>query len=146
MFTKRACIGLILALAALLSLVDLWAKSRTTLVVDALSDRLECVSYAPFRQDGQTPLDRTAVIAPDAIDQDMALLAKRFNCVRIYSVSQGLQAVPELAARHGLQVLLGIWIGANRSDNELELNRATRNENQVGVSPPPRRTVPRSRP
>ncbi len=83
--------------------------------------RLQCVSYAPFRLPGQSPLDPAAHITPARIDADLARLAQRFGCVRTYSVNQGLQQVPALAARHGMQVLLGIWIGADARANAREI-------------------------
>src|SRR5262245_57860448 len=47
----------------------------------------------------------------------------RTACARTYSVDQGLAEVPRLARKHGLRVLLGLWIGRNRAENELELER-----------------------
>src|ERR1035437_3215925 len=78
--------------------------------------KLRCVSYAPFRG-AQTPLLPTTHIAPEQIAQDLAQLAKITDCVRTYSIENGLDRVPELAAKAGLKVIQGIWLGSNRLEN-----------------------------
>jgi hypothetical protein len=60
--------------------------------------KLECVSYAPFRE-GQNPLQPGLVIAPEQMAQDLAQLAKVTGCIRTYSVGNGLDRVPELAEK-----------------------------------------------
>ena len=76
--------------------------------------KLECVSYAPFRDD-QTPHDPTLIVSPEQIAEDLAELAKVSKCIRTYSIDNGLDKVPELASRVGLKVLLGVWIGRDRA-------------------------------
>jgi exo-beta-1,3-glucanase (GH17 family) len=85
--------------------------------------KLLCVSYAPFR-DAQTPLVPTTQIAPEQIAQDLAQLAKISNCVRTYSIENGLDRVPELAAKVGLKVIQGIWLGSNRLKNLAQISTA----------------------
>jgi exo-beta-1,3-glucanase (GH17 family) len=80
--------------------------------------KLECVSYAPFRG-SQTPLNPQLIVRPEQIEEDLVELAKVTQCVRTYSVDNGLDKVPELASKVGLKVLLGIWIGNNRTKNSL---------------------------
>ncbi len=72
-------------------------------------EKLYCVSYAPYRA-GQTPFDTTTRIPAAQIDEDLSHLATMTNCVRIYAVDQGLDQVVPLAARHGLKVLMGVWL------------------------------------
>ena len=80
--------------------------------------KLYCVSYAPFRDD-QTPLNPDLIVSPEQIQEDLIELAKISQCVRTYSVDNGLDRVPELASKVGLKVLLGVWIGDNRRKNAL---------------------------
>jgi glucan 1,3-beta-glucosidase len=75
----------------------------------AAGEKLYCVSYAPFRG-RQDPFDQTTVVPPTQIDEDLALLSHYTNCVRTYSVANGLDKVPEIAQRYGLKVLQGMWI------------------------------------
>ena len=81
------------------------------------------MSYAPFRRD-QTPLNPQLIVSPDQIEEDLVELAKVSQCIRTYSVDNGLDKVPELAAKVGLKVLLGIWIGNNRAKNALLIDTA----------------------
>src|ERR1700726_4584875 len=87
------------------------------------SAKLLCVSYAPFR-DSQTPLVPTTQIAPEQIAQDLAQLAKISDCVRTYSLENGLDQVPALAAKAGLKVILGVWLGSNRLKNLAQISTA----------------------
>jgi glucan 1,3-beta-glucosidase len=75
-------------------------------------EKLYCVSYAPFRG-GQSPLDLATRIEPWQIDEDLRLLARQTDCVRTYSVDFGLDRVPEIARRHGLKVMLGLWVSGH---------------------------------
>ena len=87
--------------------------------------KLLCVSYAPFRE-GQTPLVLTTHIAPEQIAQDLAQLAKISDCVRTYSIENGLDQVPALAAKVGLKVIQGIWLGSNRLKNLAQISTVVR--------------------
>jgi exo-beta-1,3-glucanase (GH17 family) len=78
--------------------------------------KLLCVSYAPFRGD-QTPLVPTTRVTAEQIAEDLAQLAKISDCVRTYSNENGLDQVPELAAKVGLKVIQGIWLASNRQKN-----------------------------
>ena len=87
--------------------------------------KLQCVSYAPFR-DSQTPLVPTTQIAPEQIAEDLAQLAKISDCVRTYSIENGLDQVPALASKVGLKVIQGIWLGSNRLKNLTQISTAVR--------------------
>ena len=60
------------------------------------------------------------VLRKERVDADLALLAQRFTCIRTYS-QIGLEALPELARKHGLKMLAGAWVSANPADTELEI-------------------------
>ncbi|MFM8331363.1 MAG: hypothetical protein ACKN9T_06715 [Candidatus Methylumidiphilus sp.] len=124
MFSKRGLVSLILAGCAFLAVWQVWRMGQPVVLVDALGDRLSCVSYSPFYKPGQSPEERSTFIAATQIEADLKKLAQRFGCVRIYSVGQGLQEVPRLAQPLGIKVLLGLWIGRSAGDNERELTRA----------------------
>src|SRR3954449_6257438 len=85
--------------------------------------KLLCVSYAPFR-DSQTPLQPTTHIAPEQIAEDLAQLAKISDCVRTYSIENGLDQVPAEAAKVGLKVIQGIWLGSSRLKNLAQISTA----------------------
>jgi exo-beta-1,3-glucanase (GH17 family) len=87
--------------------------------------KLMCVSYAPFRG-GQTPLVTSTHIAAEQIERDLEQLAKITDCVRTYSIDNGLDQVPELAAKVGLKVIQGIWLGSNRLKNLAQISTVVR--------------------
>jgi exo-beta-1,3-glucanase (GH17 family) len=66
----------------------------------------------------------TTHIAPEQIAQDLAQLAKISDCVRTYSIENGLDQVPALAAKAGLKVIQGIWLGSNRLKNLAQISTA----------------------
>jgi exo-beta-1,3-glucanase (GH17 family) len=78
--------------------------------------KLQCVSYAPFRG-GQTPLLPALHVGPEQIEQDLTQLVKISECVRTYSIENGLDQVPGIAAKVGLKVIQGIWLGSDRLKN-----------------------------
>jgi glucan 1,3-beta-glucosidase len=110
-----------LALAALSGVVGWWWMGRPVRLPDAPTKRIACVSYAPYRRPGETPYDPAVFISPQRIDADLRVLSQRFDCVRTYSQGQGLAAVPAIAQRYGMQVLMGIWLGRDPVANAREV-------------------------
>ena len=83
----------------------------------AAGAKLACVSYAPFRGD-QDPLVETTHVSAAQIDEDLTLLSRYTDCIRTYSIENGLDQIPAIAARHGLKVMQGLWLS-----NKAEKNR-----------------------
>lgn len=110
-----------------------WQQNQPVNVVEpqlAAEGKLQCVSYAPYYGPGQTPFIMGTRISQLQIESDLKLLAQTSQCVRIYSVGQGLDYVPEAASKIGIKVLLGAWIGWVNAENDLELNLAVKLANQ----------------
>ncbi|MGE7994119.1 beta (1-6) glucans synthase [Pseudomonas sp. NPDC089554] len=109
-------------LLALLGLGALWyGLGKPVQLADAASPthKLQCASYTPFDKD-QSPFDQPFTLRPARMDADLALLAARFECIRTYSMT-GLEAIPALARKHGLKVMLGAWVNANLQDTDREV-------------------------
>src|SRR2546429_9751150 len=105
-----------------------WSRPRAIRLARAPIDpnaKLLCVSYAPVRGE-QTPLVQTTHISAEQIAEDMAQLAKVSDCVRTYSIENGLDQVPALAAKVGLKVIQGVWLGSNRLKNLAQISTAVR--------------------
>lgn len=117
----RPLAWLILALAAVFGAGYWFVLGRPITLPDSPTAKIACVSYAPFRLKGETPFDIHAFIPPERIDADLKALSTRFDCVRTYSMGQGLGAVPDLAGRYGMKVLMGIWLGRDPAANEREI-------------------------
>jgi exo-beta-1,3-glucanase (GH17 family) len=122
----RAPLALLLLSLATIAAVWWWLATPVTLVHAAIGPaaKLDCVSYAPFRS-GQTPWNSTIVISQAQIAEDLAELARVSRCIRTYSIENGLDKVPELASKVGLQVILGVWLGRDRLKNASLINTAT---------------------
>ena len=112
---------LILVLAMVCGALWWWRIGRPVPLPDAPTARIACVSYAPFRKPGETPLDPHAFVSPERIDADLKALSERFDCVRTYSQSFGLNAVPAIAQKYGMKVLMGIWLGRDKAFNDREV-------------------------
>lgn len=128
---------LLACLLALLGLGGLWyGLGKPVQLPDAASPthKLQCASYTPFDKD-QSPYDQPLRLRPARMDADLALLAERFQCIRTYSQA-GLEAIPALARKHGLKVMLGAWVNAHPTDteNEIQLLIAAANANPDVVS------------
>ena len=89
-------------------------------MVDAPSGKVHCVSYTPYRGD-ETPFDQDLIADPANMDEDFAQPSAVTDCVRIYSVDHGLDAALPLAAKHHMQVLMGIWLGFNEDFNQRQI-------------------------
>lgn len=86
-------------------------------------EKLWCISYAPFRG-AQTPFDPATQIPAAQIEEDLTQLARITDCVRIYSVDQGLEHVAPIAAKLGLKVLQGFWISNDPIKTKVQFDTA----------------------
>jgi exo-beta-1,3-glucanase (GH17 family) len=121
----RTPLGLLLISQSIVAAVWCWLSVPVSLAhapIDSTA-KLDCLSYAPFRNH-QSPWNSDLIIGPEQITADLIDISKVSKCVRIYSVENGLDRVPELASRLGLKVILGVWIGRNRLKNALLIDTA----------------------
>jgi exo-beta-1,3-glucanase (GH17 family) len=121
----RFAFGFFFPVAAAIVAVWWWLGLPVAMPASPLGpgEKLPCVSYTPFRT--LTAFDEATPAATAAqIETDLALLAPVTACVRTYSIDLGVDQVPEIARRHGLTVLLGVWLGRETDKNRLEVERA----------------------
>ncbi len=88
-------------------------------------DKLQCISYAPFRSH-QTSLSPATQVSREQIAEDLAQLAKISDCIRTYATDLGLDQIPELAAKAGLKVIQGIFLDKNQEKNRAQISTAIR--------------------
>jgi glucan 1,3-beta-glucosidase len=89
------------------------------------NNKLQCISYAPFRNN-QTSLSQATQVSREQIAEDLAQLAQISNCVRTYATDLGLDQIPELAARQGLKVIQGIFLDKDHQKNATQISAAVR--------------------
>lgn len=76
-------------------------------------------AFSAYQRD-QSPL-REEYPTAEQIESDIALLSKYSDRIRSYA-SLYSDAIPEAAARHGMQVTAGAWIDARMENNRAELD------------------------
>lgn len=105
-----------------------WAYFNRPVSVPDWPEHVRGYSFSPFREDQ----DPTRDIYPDAeqIRADVELLSEQTNRLRTYSVRGSLGDIPRIAHEFGMNVTLGVWIGADLEANEYEVNRAIEIANQ----------------
>jgi len=125
LISLRTPLALLIVSLGLIAGTWFWLAMPITLARAPIdpAHKLECVSYTPFRGD-QSPLDPSLYVPVQQIAQDLAQLAKITKCIRTYSVDSGLDQVPGEAAKVGLKVIQGIWLGSNRFKNSLQIDTA----------------------
>ena len=108
--------------AAIIAAVWTWLGTPVPMPPSPLAagEKLYCLSYSPFRG-SQTPLNPGAHIPPEQIDDDLARLAKITDCVRTYSTEFGQDKIAEIAARHGLKVMQGLWLSSKAEKNQEQI-------------------------
>lgn len=124
--SSRWAVGILTV--ALIVIVTAWWWIGTTIVIPSQvgqvgPQKFNCISYAPFRG-SQTPLDPSTRVTAAQIEQDLRRLAAVTDCIRTYSISNGIDQVPQIAERLGLKVIQGIWLSSNRARNRTEVEGA----------------------
>jgi exo-beta-1,3-glucanase (GH17 family) len=118
----RLPVGLFILVAA--AIVTVWWRLGALIPMPPSplgeGEKLHCVSYAPFRGQ-QSPLDPAIRVDPRQIEDDLSRLRRLTGCVRTYSTRNGLDRVAEIAERHGVKVIQGIWLGGDRMAAERDL-------------------------
>ena len=117
---SRALPPLVLLLLGLLTLA--WWLPNRPVPMASVPGRLNSVSFAPFRA-GQSPLEGVFPTAAE-VEADIALLAPHVRAIRTYAAIGGDYDVAALAAKHGVKLWQGIWLGADRAQNRREIARA----------------------
>jgi glucan 1,3-beta-glucosidase len=115
-------LGLLAGAAAVVAAVWWWMGLAVPMPAAPLAagEKLHCVSYAPFRGE-QNPLSDGTHIPAWQIDEDFARLKSVTDCVRSYSIEHGLDQIPEIARKHGLKVIQGLWLSSIAAKNEVQI-------------------------
>ena len=84
-------------------------------------EKFASLSFGAYRP-WESPLTDTFPTQAEA-DSDMALVAREATAVRTYAAIEGTFDTAALAQKHGLKLWQGIWLGADRAKNEIEMAR-----------------------
>lgn len=89
----------ILLFTLLIANASWWGYLDRPHTVKPTSESLDCVSYSAYR-DEYTLNENKTFVTPETIDADLAIIAERFRCVRIYTTLHGMDRVPEIAQKY----------------------------------------------
>jgi exo-beta-1,3-glucanase (GH17 family) len=105
--------ALFIATGAAILLVCAWRGQSEKVPAAPLpsGEAVSCISYTPFRGH-ESPFGPDIPVDPRQIDEDLAALSQITNCVRTYSTDHGLDQIPEIAKRHNMKVLQGLWLSS----------------------------------
>jgi exo-beta-1,3-glucanase (GH17 family)/cellulose synthase/poly-beta-1,6-N-acetylglucosamine synthase-like glycosyltransferase len=121
---------IILALACLVAInFSIWSVINNPLQLKPWTSKTMGVTFDPT-PNNEDSRDKFFTHKEANIDTDLALLENKFHAVRTYSVLKGLNKVPELAAKHDLNVTLGAWIGGDLEQNRQEIETLIQLSNQ----------------
>ena len=109
-------LGLVVSASALF-----WASRDYAVIAPDWDGQVRGIAYDPSHL---FTLHEMQNVTPERIDRDMAQLSQVTAHVRTYTVSHGMDRVPEIARRYGMTVSLGIWIGPDLETNRKEVDTA----------------------
>jgi len=115
----RINIALVFAIAA--ATIAGWAATNQPHLEPQWPTSIDGFAFSPLRR-GQDPV-QGEFPSPADIDGDLALLARTTGAVRTYSLDGVYGAIPNMAARHGLDVTVGIELNGEKRRNELRVER-----------------------
>ena len=113
----------ILAAVALANLAT-WAWINRPQEEVAWDGVIRGVSFSPYGA-GDDPLEERFP-SVESIDRDLQAVANRVNSVRTYSALDGMEQIPRLAKKYGLEVTAGAWLDTREERNRQELRNLVR--------------------
>jgi len=111
---RSVLVAVVVALATALH-ASVWLFLHEQVSPPNASGVLASVSFSPINPSRNGEVDKTT---EKQIRSDLAAVAPYTRAVRTYSVSNGLDLVPQLASEYGLRVTLGVWINDWEERNE----------------------------
>lgn len=118
---------LIVVVTALAALGGWWAFNRPVPVGLTFDEPFPSVSFAPFRR-GQSPISQQYP-PPAQVDEDLKSLVGVAKGVRTYTAREGMEIVPELARKYGIEVTHSAWLGKKLDINAAEVDALIQSAN-----------------
>lgn len=122
MSSRKFGLNLVVVVAIAALFTGFWALINRPITAPNWPEQISGFSYSPFRL-GQNP-QKGVYPSDDEMRQDLELISKQTDSIRIYSVDGPLGNIPKLAEEFGLRVTIGIWISPDQERNEREITRA----------------------
>lgn len=113
---KRILISLFWALAA--AGVWWWGNLPVPLAL-SFDEPFASVSFAPYRF-GESPMSHDYP-TPEEIESDLASLKGVTKGIRTYTAREGMDIVPGLAEKYGLELIHSAWLGPHKDKDDLDV-------------------------
>ena len=91
-----------------------------SLVGQILESKIHGISFSPYVE-GQGP---GTILNEAQIRERLAVITPHVNWIRSFSCTEGNELIPGIAAERGLNTMVGVWLGEDHDQNEMELARA----------------------
>ena len=111
---------LLVLVTALASFGGWWWFNRPIPVGLTFNEPFPSVSFAPVRR-GQSPISQVYP-GPAQIEEDLKSLVGVAKGVRTYTSREGMEIVPELARKYGIEVTHSAWLGKKLDVNQAEVD------------------------
>ncbi|MEN8260209.1 MAG: cellulose synthase, partial [Pseudomonadota bacterium] len=128
---KNVFLSIISLILVVIVNLTVWAFLNRPHSTESWQGIMKGVAFSPMRK-GHDP-EKGIFPSAEQMEADLELLEGKVQAVRIYTVTNGQEVIPELATKHDLYVTAGAWIGPdlerNRREieNLIELGRRHRN-------------------
>ncbi|QWF71183.1 glycosyltransferase [Methylomonas paludis] len=96
--------------------LGIWSYVNNPLKLPSWNKTMMGLTFSPMRRDSNP--QKGIYPTKEQIGEDVALLVGKAHSIRTYTSLEGMEVVPELAAKYGEHLAMGAWI-----DSDLEKNR-----------------------
>jgi glycoside/pentoside/hexuronide:cation symporter, GPH family len=95
-------------------------------------NKMHGICFSPYTEN-QNPGD---IITEEQIVKRLSVLANHSEWIRVFSCTNGHENIPKIAKQMGLKVMMGAWIGKNKTENDLEVASLIKlvNEGNVDIA------------
>lgn len=115
------------AVTALISLTGWWWFNRPVPMALTFDEPFPSVSFASFRR-GQSPITGDYP-SPAQVEEDLKSLVGVTKGIRTYTSREGLDVLPALARKHGIEVTHSAWLGKKTDINAKEVQELIKSAN-----------------
>lgn len=122
--------SLVILIFILLANFVAWSLLNLPVEPPDWSGQIRGLSFSPYQPD-QNP-NENKYPSRQEIEADVARLSGWVRNIRTYSSVDGMEQIPELAARHGLTVTAGAWLDTRTERNQKELEGLIHNARAYG--------------
>ena len=99
--------------------LGIWSYVNNPLKLPSWNKTMMGLTFSPMRRDSNP--QKGIYPTKEQIGEDVALLVGKAHSIRTYSSLEGMEVVPELAAKYGEHLAMGAWIDADLEKNRREI-------------------------